>query len=181
MVFMAGLEDGLLPHSRSADDPVETEEERRLCFVGMTRAKRQLILTYARYRQSRGLTRRTVASPFLSELPSEPVRHYQCGNTAEKESSAELKLEGTKETMLQQSGRRGAKRRNSQTDFVAELSEGSTIYHRMFGLGRIEQISKAGKFTQAVIAFEQAGRKTMMLEYDNLHKLSGNQTSHDRT
>ena len=110
-------------------------------------------------------------------LPSEPVRHYQCDNTAELESSAGLSLEGTKETMLQQSSRRGAKRRTSQTDFVAGLLQGSSVYHRRFGLGRIEQISRAGKFTQAVINFEQAGRKTMMLEYADLRKLSSDQTS----
>ena len=178
MVFMIGLEDGLLPHSRSGDDNAQTEEERRLCFVGITRAQRQLVLTYARYRQFRGSTRRTVPSPFLTELPSESLRYRQCDNTLGWESSAELpRNDGSKDAILQHSSRRGAKRRSDRTGFIAELSEGSPVYHRRFGLGRIEQISQTGKFTRAVIDFEQAGRQTMMLEYADLRNPTGGLTS----
>ena len=72
-VFIPGCEDGLLPHERSATSPREIEEERRLFFVGMTRAKRRLTLLHARFRRIRGQLLRCVASPFLGEMPSDTI------------------------------------------------------------------------------------------------------------
>ncbi|MDH3583554.1 MAG: UvrD-helicase domain-containing protein, partial [Phycisphaerae bacterium] len=71
VVAMIGLEDGLLPHARALDDPREMEEERRLCFVGITRARQHLLLTHARYRTIRGLRQRTVPSLFLKQMGRE--------------------------------------------------------------------------------------------------------------
>ena len=67
-VFIVGVEEGLLPHERSADNENETEEERRLFFVGITRAKVNLFIAFAKYRQIRGQTLRTIPSQFLFEL-----------------------------------------------------------------------------------------------------------------
>src|SRR5206468_7043828 len=69
VVAIIGMEEGILPHSRARGNLNELEEERRLCFVGITRAEQQLILTKAAYRTIRGLRERTVTSPFLNELP----------------------------------------------------------------------------------------------------------------
>ncbi|NIA06113.1 MAG: UvrD-helicase domain-containing protein [Actinobacteria bacterium] len=168
VVFMVGLEDGLLPHSRAAENRSELEEERRLCFVGMTRAQRRLVMSYARYRQVRGSTNRTVASGFLAELPAESVRHCQCEVSAGTESLA--KLVKTPDALLQRSSREGSNRRAGRSGFVAGLIEGSSVYHPRYGLGKIEQIGRFGKFTRAVIDFEETGPQTMMLEYADLHK-----------
>jgi len=73
VVFMVGLEDGVLPHARARDDPNQMEEERRLCFVGITRAMRQLTMSRARRRQIRGTWIPTVRSPFLMELPLQEI------------------------------------------------------------------------------------------------------------
>ena len=73
VVFMVGLEEGVLPHARAKDDPKQLEEERRLCFVGITRAMKQLTISRARRRQIRGAWIPTVRSPFLTELPLEQV------------------------------------------------------------------------------------------------------------
>jgi DNA helicase-2/ATP-dependent DNA helicase PcrA len=73
VVFMVGLEDGVLPHARARDDPHQMEEERRLCFVGITRTMRQLTMTRARRRRIRGTWIPTVRSPFLMELPLKEV------------------------------------------------------------------------------------------------------------
>jgi DNA helicase-2/ATP-dependent DNA helicase PcrA len=172
VVFMVGLEDGLLPHSRSAEYISEIEEERRLCFVGMTRAQRRLVMSYARYRQVRGMTNRTVGSGFLAELPAESVRQCQCEVSAGTESLS--KLFKTTDAALQRSGREGSKRRAGRSGFVAGLVEGSSVYHPRYGLGKIEQIGRFGKFTRAVIDFEETGPQTLMLEYANLQKLSSN-------
>ena len=69
VVAMIGLEEGCLPHSRARESAAEMEEERRLCFVGITRAEERLILTKAASRMIRGITERTVTSPFLAEMP----------------------------------------------------------------------------------------------------------------
>src|SRR5690606_34506969 len=68
-VFMTGLEDGLLPHQRSREEHGDTEEERRLCFVGMTRARQALTLSFAKWRETRGISQRSTTSQFLHELP----------------------------------------------------------------------------------------------------------------
>src|SRR6185295_3110360 len=69
VVAIIGLEEGCLPHARAREHPEQMEEERRLCFVGITRAQKKLILTKAAYRTMRGLRERTVTSPFLTEMP----------------------------------------------------------------------------------------------------------------
>lgn len=70
-VFLVGMEEGLLPHSRSLSDSVQLEEERRLCYVGITRAKQQLILSYAHYRSQYGSSSSAIPSRFLAEIPQE--------------------------------------------------------------------------------------------------------------
>ncbi|MBY0262798.1 MAG: UvrD-helicase domain-containing protein, partial [Phycisphaerales bacterium] len=73
-VAMIGLEEGLLPHSRVNENPSELEEERRLCFVGVTRAMKRLLITSSKYRTVRGMTERTIESRFLAELPKADVQ-----------------------------------------------------------------------------------------------------------
>ncbi|MBP7875902.1 UvrD-helicase domain-containing protein [Candidatus Woesebacteria bacterium] len=70
-VFLVGMEEGLLPHSRSLYDPAQLEEERRLCYVGITRAKQQLVLSYAHYRSQYGASTTAIPSRFLAEIPQE--------------------------------------------------------------------------------------------------------------
>src|SRR5690606_14071193 len=72
-VAMIGLEEGALPHSRARESEAELEEERRLCFVGITRAMRRLLITSARYRTQRGVVERTIPSRFLQELDPQSV------------------------------------------------------------------------------------------------------------
>ena len=73
VVFLVGLEEGLLPHSRSLDNPIEMEEERRLCYVGITRAKRRLFITFARSRNIFGTSSKGISSRFLNEIPHETI------------------------------------------------------------------------------------------------------------
>jgi len=72
-VFMIGMEEGLLPHSRSIDDPAEMEEERRLCYVGITRAKNRVYLIYARVRRIYGSTQINNPSRFITDIPEHLV------------------------------------------------------------------------------------------------------------
>jgi DNA helicase II / ATP-dependent DNA helicase PcrA len=82
LVFLAGLEEGLFPHSLSADDPARLEEERRLCYVGMTRAMRQLYLTQAESRRLYGREEYPAPSRFLREIPAELIEEVRGGGVA---------------------------------------------------------------------------------------------------
>ena len=88
VVAMIGLEEGILPHSRAANSPDELEEERRLCFVGITRAEERLILSKAAYRTIRGLRERTVTSPFLNEMPADDLRRRSTAPASTRSTTA---------------------------------------------------------------------------------------------
>jgi DNA helicase-2/ATP-dependent DNA helicase PcrA len=145
VVAMIGLEDGLLPHSRARFNPAELEEERRLCFVGMTRAQERLILSKAAVRTIRGSRQSTITSPFFNEIPVGMVRVFDRGR------STGLTAAHAEEIVAPTGLRRGQR-----------------VRHPSFGLGRIAELTERGSDTRAVIDFETAGRKTLVLEYTKL-------------
>jgi DNA helicase-2/ATP-dependent DNA helicase PcrA len=152
VVAMIGLEEGVLPHSRSRGNLNELEEERRLCFVGITRAQQRLILSKAQYRTIRGLRERTVTSPFLNEMPVES-----------------LKI--TDRTGLDSLGDRDDERdylRDEAKGLASQFRRGQMVRHPTFGVGRIAEVSDMGQQTRAVIEFTSAGRKTLILQYCRL-------------
>jgi DNA helicase-2/ATP-dependent DNA helicase PcrA len=144
VVAMIGMEEGVLPHSRSRGNPSELEEERRLCFVGITRAQQRLIMTKAAYRTIRGLRERTVTSPFLSEMPPEAMEITDRTGMAYEFRS----------TPTENSGRR--------------FQRGQLVRHPTFGLGRIADVNDMGPQTRAIVEFNAAGRKTLILEHARL-------------
>jgi DNA helicase-2/ATP-dependent DNA helicase PcrA len=146
VVAMIGLEEGCLPHARARDSMDQMEEERRLCFVGITRAEERLILTKAGYRTIRGLRERTVTSPFLSEMPAED-------------------LEIIDRTGLPNSYARGEFRTESRKN--SEFKKGQLVRHPTFGIGRISDITE-GSNARAIIQFNQVGQKTLVLEFARL-------------
>lgn len=146
VVAMIGLEEGCLPHARARDSMEQMEEERRLCFVGITRAEERLMLSKAGYRTIRGLRERTVTSPFLAEMPAED-------------------LEITDRTGLPSSYARGEFR--SEAREGPQFKTGQLVRHPTFGIGRISEISE-GTNARAIIQFNQVGRKTLVLEYARL-------------
>jgi len=155
VVAMIGLEEGCLPHSRARESESEMEEERRLCFVGITRAEQRLIMTKALYRTIRGLRERTVTSPFLTELPADDVEVFD-----------RTKLGGLD---------RGASSGYGSDDDIddalpnkSQFKRGQLVRHPQFGIGKIAEISEVGSHTRAVIEFKNAGRKTLILQYARL-------------
>ena len=152
VVAMIGLEEGVLPHARARGNLTELEEERRLCFVGITRAEQRLILSKAQYRTIRGLRERTVTSPFLNEMPEDALRV-------------------TDRTTLDSLGDRGEERtfvREESRGLAGQFKRGQVVRHPTFGLGRIADVSDMGQHTRAVIEFNTAGRKTLILQYARL-------------
>ena len=148
VVAMIGLEEGILPHGRSRGNPSELEEERRLCFVGITRAQERLYFSKAAYRTIRGLRERTVASPFLTEMPQESLDIVDRTGLA-FESHDTFR---PRETL------------SAQPQFKA----GQLVRHPTFGMGRVAEISDMGQHTRAIIDFNAAGRKTLILQYARL-------------
>lgn len=154
-VAVAGLEEGLLPHSRAATSEFELEEERRLCFVGMTRAKRQLLMTRAMSRTHRGLRERTIPSQFLGELPSE---HVEMTNLADDFAYDQRSGQDDDwgDWRYDEDGSHGG------------LTAGMMVRHPTFGVGRVEAITPRPRGSAARVNFQSVGTKTLLLEYAKL-------------
>jgi DNA helicase-2/ATP-dependent DNA helicase PcrA len=152
VVAMIGMEEGVLPHSRARGNLEELEEERRLCFVGVTRAQQKLILTKAAYRTIRGLRERTVTSPFLNEMPQDHLRV----------------IDRTSLDTLDDRDDARAADREGATGLAAQFRRGQKVRHPAFGVGRIAEVTDMGQHTRAVVEFERAGRKTLILQYAKL-------------
>jgi len=165
-VAMVGLEDGLLPHSRARESEAELEEERRLCFVGITRAMRRLLMTSARRRTHRGVPERTIPSQFLDELPRE---HVMVSDQSESYDPAwdddPWGARGATPTV-----RTG--RRKTVATPGGEIETGARVRHPHFGEGAVLSITRAGPNTRAQIRFSSAGVKTLVLRYANLERLA---------
>jgi len=153
VVAIIGLEEGILPHSRSRDSEEEGEEERRLLFVGITRAQERLLLTKAAYRTIRGLRERTITSPFLNELPPDAIQITDHAGGISPSTSREEYRERLMEEAEQLAG---------------SFHQGQMVKHPAFGVGRIAEISNMGQQTRAVVEFKNVGRKTLILQYARL-------------
>jgi DNA helicase-2/ATP-dependent DNA helicase PcrA len=151
VVVIIGLEEGCLPHARARESLAELEEERRLCFVGITRAQERLIMTRAAYRTMRGLRERTVSSPFLTEMPADSMDIID---------RTDLSFGRDRELDREDEAR--------ASRFSSQFKQGQLVKHPSFGLGRIVDISAMGSQTRVIVNFNSAGRKTLVLEYARL-------------
>jgi len=154
-VFIAGCEDGLLPHIRNRDDPDRLEEERRLFFVGMTRAERHLTLTCARYRRLRGRLGRSTASPFLGEIAPETL---QSVDETTGTAPTAFRHKGSGEGYRQPGADRVVRpERDSRTG----LAVGQVVRHPTYGLGRVARFATSGGRRMVRIRFNTVGEKLM--------------------
>jgi DNA helicase-2/ATP-dependent DNA helicase PcrA len=182
-VAMIGMEEGLLPHVRALTSEADMEEERRLAFVGVTRAMRRLHLTAAKYRTIRGLQERTIPSRFLGEMPaSEMIIVDMSGvesglgeDWGEELDSGSDRIEARISRMRTRE-RAGppvpSRPRTTPTPGLAgEFPVGCTVRHPQFGLGTVKSV-QGGSSPRATIAFRDVGVKTMVLEYARLTRVS---------
>ena len=163
-IVMAGVEDGLLPHTRSQDDDDAIEEERRLFFVGMTRAMRNLMLTFTRERTVYGQTLPAIPSRFLRELPTEHVDTRDLSDAFDPYGEFD---EEDNDLMTPRAARRADALRQ-----VDEFSPGTMVRHPSFGLGRVITVNNVGSQTRARVEFNTAGVKTLVLQYARLERVS---------
>jgi ATP-dependent DNA helicase UvrD/PcrA len=169
-VFLAGLEEGVLPHGRSLDTPGEVEEERRLFYVGMTRAKSSLVLSRAIYRRSYGEERLRASLPsrFLSEIPRDLIEaaagsQAEPGETRRYEADPEFSEGyGYRRTRIPYE-RRKPKARASRDPLV-----GTRVRHLQFGIGTIIGVEGDGEDRRITVSFQDFGPKKLLERYANL-------------
>ncbi|WP_052664267.1 UvrD-helicase domain-containing protein [Nitriliruptor alkaliphilus] len=150
IVFLVGLEDGVFPHVRSLSDPQQLEEERRLAYVGFTRAQDRLYLTHADHRTLWGGTSYNPPSRFLDDLPEQLIE----SRGAVRGATASKRVRDRE--MVELAG--------------AEFRVGDRVIHTKFGPGRITELSGEGERAEATVEFGDAGRKHLVLAYAPLVK-----------
>jgi len=151
LVFLAGLEDGLFPHQRSLNDLDSLEEERRLAYVGTTRAMKQLYLTYAERRRLHGIDSYGQPSRFIKEIPEELLEEVR-PRAARSQPVSRSAGPSTLRSALVTSG----------------LRLGARVRHTKFGIGVVLNIEGQGPHGRVQVNFERAGSKWLMLQYANL-------------
>ena len=154
LVFLCGMEDGLFPHQRSIADPNGLEEERRLCYVGITRAKQSLYVTYAEQRRLHGMDSFSQPSRFISEIPDEHVEEIR------------PRVQVSRPVRTGRSGGAGSLRKSSDAEMGVRL--GQRVRHGKFGDGVILNYEGQGAHARVEVNFETAGTKWLVLSYANL-------------
>ncbi len=160
-VFLTGMEEGIFPHSRTLGDPSEIEEERRLAYVGLTRARKRLYLSRSEYRSSWGAPMYNPPSRFLAEIPEELVTW----NEVRASSSTSTR------TLAPRSFGPPPKATRKRTTETVSLAPGDRVSHDTFGLGTVVEVSGDGDRAQATINFGSAGEKRLLLRYAPVEKL----------
>ncbi len=162
VVFLTGLEDGVFPHIRALGDSAELEEERRLAYVGITRARERLYLSRAQIRFMWGQTSYNPPSRFLDEIPAE---------LAEWTGRAEPAMATMARTLSSGGGRPGAKPAAGLRPIIA-VAPGDRVTHDSFGLGVVVATAGMGDSAEATVNFGgEVGTKRLLLRYAPVEKL----------
>ena len=153
VVYLSGLEEGLFPHRMSMDEPGRLEEERRLCYVGMTRARQQLCITYAEIRRLHGQEQYTKASRFLSEIPDEYIREVRAKSSPS--SSYQPNISSSSKWSQQQ-------------QMPGGVQLGQRVSHTKFGEGVVTSSEGDGAHARVQVNFSGCGSKWLVIAYANL-------------
>ncbi len=146
LVFLAGMEENLFPHRMSLEEPGRLEEERRLCYVGITRAMQKLFISYAETRRMHGSESFNAPSRFIREIPSELLEEVRLQSTIARPVSSMAQAE------VPDTG----------------LSLGQRVYHQIFGEGVVLNIEGRGASARVEVNFDSEGSKWLVLQYANL-------------
>jgi len=170
IVVMSGLEEGLFPHSRSSDDEVELEEERRLCYVGITRAQRRLVLTSAARRRVFGDYQPTKASRFVDEIPAALIEEVPSSFVVQQPSFSQFRPARSPGSY------RGRVREEAEVysyededqSIPPEMKLGTRVRHPKFGVGTILSIEPLDDDVKLVVRFLSVGQKTLRARFAKL-------------
>jgi DNA helicase-2/ATP-dependent DNA helicase PcrA len=151
VVFIIGMEEGIFPHSRSMDSLAELEEERRLCYVGITRAEEKVFLTSALSHSIYGDTGYRVISRFIKEIPPDLLKDENIAETVSRYDK--YKIDSGKKTVLQ------------------DFKEGETVEHKMWGRGEVLKVKKLTDDIEIDVIFERVGLKHLLVSFAPIKKL----------
>lgn len=152
LVFMAGVEEGMFPSLQTTEESGRMEEERRLCYVGMTRAKQKLYITHAETRRIYGKDQYHSPSRFLQEIPADCIEEVRLNNQVSRPSSAGRFSQTVKSEAFNETG----------------FSLGQSVLHAKFGRGVITNFEGAGNQSRVEVNFDDLGSKWLMLAYARL-------------
>ncbi len=196
VVFLAGMEEGIFPGNKSIDEPNGIEEERRLCYVGITRAKEHLYMTCAKSRTIFGSTSYNAISRFLKEVPAELLseessletesninetfdnsNNYEWTygkstvkkyNLTEDEIQPKVAATNVFNFRTPESFLKGLNTKKQDTIDISEYKQGTRVYHKKFGEGTINYVEEEGEDYKVDINFDKAGHKRLMAKYAGL-------------
>ena len=154
-VFLTGMEDGVFPHSRTMGDKNELEEERRLAYVGLTRAEQRLYISRAEYRSAWGSPTYNPASRFLDEIPEELIEWRNTGRSSFSVSPSAIRRTPTTPPP----------RATGKKSSAMVLEVGQRVSHDTFGLGTVVALAGEGDKSEATINFGDYGEKRLLLRY----------------
>lgn len=174
VVFIAGLEDGLFPLARAFDDPDVLEEERRLLYVGITRAERKLVLTWATSRRRNGELMPGILSSFLSPVPRELYEAHTTARLRGSTNAAAYQLPSARRPGIPVVRRNSVweERTEDESQVAPQYVKGARVTHKTFGSGTIVELSGAGRDTKVSIEFddETVGRKRLVVAFAGLER-----------
>ncbi len=196
VVFMAGMEEGIFPGNKSIDDPNGIEEERRLCYVGITRAKENLFMTCAKSRTIFGSTSYNALSRFLKEIPEDYLSEESILTTGESNLEGTFDNSNTYEWSYgngsvkkynigqsqtfgkvaasgisfktPESFLNGLNKKKTTSVDISKYKEGTRVYHKKFGEGTINYIEEEGEDYKVDISFDKVGHKRLMAKFAGL-------------
>jgi len=162
MVFIVGLNDGVLPHRRSFDEPEEMAEERRLFYVGLTRAKEQVYLTHTFRRRSFGDDSLGLPSRFLDDIPDELLSGDVTGGRKRSDPRAQRNVGPWQQTVT------AARTAGAPAPAVLQFSSGQRVSHSSFGPGMVIESKPVGDDEMVIVAFDGVGVKRLVAGAANL-------------
>jgi len=161
VVFVTGWEDGMFPHMRALGDPAELNEERRLAYVGITRARKRLYLSRAKVRSAWGQPMLNPESRFLREIPEELIDWRRTDEAPLPQAGVTGRSGPVRQASAGSAGKRAP----------LALVPGDRVNHDKYGLGRVEEVSGTGESAMSLIDFGSAGRVKLMHNYAPVQKL----------
>jgi DNA helicase-2/ATP-dependent DNA helicase PcrA len=170
VVYIAGLEDGLFPLARAYDEPAELEEERRLFYVGLTRAKDKLFLSWARQRRRAGDFTYGTLSPFVEAIPRElreerlSARLRMVAASTPHRSRRHFQDESAPSYEPEADGEYGL------NQDLPRYVKGERVLHQTFGSGAVVEVTGFGRDLKVTVDFDEVGRKKLLVRYANLEK-----------
>lgn len=169
VVFMVGMEEGLFPISRAMESESELEEERRLCYVAITRAEKLLFITHSKIRTIYGRTNYSLPSRFLNELPKDLIESPLTNKVNQRPREEYIRFKDFTKKPVQRTKRPTSK----PVVDAGDVSIGTKVKHKKWGIGTVVQVKDKGSDKELVIAFDSVGLKRLLLSIAPIEIMKG--------